>query len=317
MKWTEKEMKKIAKQEEKGRYVYVNDTGTDLLEMDSLVFKKRPDLILHLSYDKIPDKYQDAIINMQYLKNIAISITKPQNLDFLSLLNQLNYLELYAKKTIEIDFISNLKQLNYLDLRGSFSSFESIGNCKSLKTLLMHRSTIDDLDFLEGSNVDYLLLDVCKIADISSLDKNRSLKTLVLSENHNIENIDFIKSMESLEVLNIDQSKVNRLFDFSHLKSLKELHLRNMKSLTDISSLKSVPSLEKLYLNEIGSKVKKDDFTVLTEMSSLKELYIDFLDYTKRTDHVKKMIIDKGKENILKEGLIVTFPKNMPRVLYQ
>lgn len=49
---------------------------------------------------------------------------------------------------------------------------------------------------------------------------------------------------------------------------------------------------------------------------NLNNLYIDYLDYgEKRIEAIRNLIVAKGKGGILKEGLIVTYPPKMPRLI--
>lgn len=287
-----------------GAYLYVTSLEVDLEKIDKYVFQQRPDLILHLySSEKYTEQYLSNIANLKCVRNIAIHLKKHQNIDIFSRLEKMNSIEI-ENPNCTLEFITNMKHLESLKIYGNIKDYSVISNCKSLKNLFITRSKIENLDFLANTNIEHLMLCECRIDNFASIKKHQSLKILNLSGNHNLDNIDCISEIEQIQKLKISQSKMTHLPNLSSLKNLKELLLTGMKSLVDISSLKTANHIEKLYLNEIGTKVKKDDFMVLTEMQSLKELYIDFLDYTKRTDVVKKMMADNGKAYILKEGIL-------------
>jgi hypothetical protein len=221
---------------------------------------------------------------------------------------------LTVKKSTDLSYIQEFKYLEYLDIEsGVDAGFESISGLNNLKTLLLHFITINNFNFIANTKIDYLLIDVCRLnCDLSVLSQS-NLKTLVLSENHKLTDLHFIEKISTLEKLSINQSKAIELFDFSNLIYLEELHLKCMKSLESIECLSSAKSLKTLYINEINTKLKANDFEILLDLPNLENLYIDFLDYgKKRIKEVKEIFINAGKSYILKEKLRVLVPQNHP-----
>jgi len=224
---------------------------------------------------------------------------------------------LIVKKSTDISYIQDFKNLEYLDIEGGKDiGFENIGKLENLKTLLLHFITINNLNFIANTKIDYLLFDGCRLnCDLFVLSQS-NLQALVLSENHKLIDLHIIERISTLKKLSITQSKPTELFDFSNLIHLDELHLIGMKSLDSIAYLSSAKSLKTLYINEISTKLKAKDFEILLDLPSLKNLYIDFLDYgKKRIKEVKEMFINAGKSHVLKEELIVLVPQNHPTLI--
>lgn len=95
-----------------------------------------------------------------------------------------------------------------------------------------------------------------------------NVKTLYLQEN-NLENIDGVTNIESLEVLVAYNNSITTVPDLSRLTNLKEINLTENK-ITDISNLITAPNLFAVGLqyNQIT------DVSVIPQMPNLTELYI-------------------------------------------
>jgi Leucine-rich repeat (LRR) protein len=211
------------------------------------------------------------------------------------------------KSSLDLSFIRNFPNLE--DLRvgyGKFTGFEYIYELSNLKTLILQNITLDDVEFLSSAQIRFLMIDSCRLNGSLSCLANSKIETLVLDANHNLIDLQFLENVKSLKTLSIAQIKASKLFNFSALTLLEELHLQRMKSLESIAQLSSAGLLKTLYINELSSNVKAQDFNVLLELPNLENLYIDFLDYGKRRiEAVKKMFTDAGKAHVLKEGLVI------------
>jgi hypothetical protein len=326
--WTIAKMKEAAKRLAKGATVYVDSLECDdlFLQMDDIIFKPRPDLILQLSssganpnklYEPFSDKYIEALSNAKYIRNVIIRLRYKGDYSALGKLKGLRYLEIYAAKPIDLAFLSAFEDLDFLRLGGAFCDLSPISYLRSLKTLILD-TAIAAFDFLKPlEKLDYLLLGCCRLedADFSSLLETK-IKTLHLSQNRGLTNIDFIGDMRSPTTISINQPKVEKLFDCSKLQSLKELHLDTMRSLNDISALKSAANLETLYIMDINPKLKGEALNFLADLPNLENLYVDFIyGSKKRLEALREAVKSRGKERILKEGICVLIIKNLPRTL--
>ncbi|WP_442604134.1 hypothetical protein [Paenibacillus sp. KN14-4R] len=76
--------------------------------------------------------------------------------------------------------------------------------------------------------------------------------------------------------------------------------LKNMKSLIEIDVLKTASKLEILELNEINTKIKAEAFDFLLDMSKLKQLDFQYIDFNKkRIEIMQKKWIDSGKQDVI------------------
>ena len=326
-KWTIGKMKQVAKEEKKGRVIYVNYFEyPDLLkDMDSFIFRIRPDLVLQLSsinaqgyYEPFSEDYLIEISAMKNVKKISLSLGSFQEFARFNL-PVLDYFQIRCvprkiSKPIDLSFLKTLNDIEFLWIQnGQYTGFEVISHFKKLKTLLLQFITLNSLDFVANTKIDFLSIDVCRLnCDLSVLNQS-NIQSLSISENHNLTDLRFIEKMTALKHLEIEQSKATELFDFSYLTQLEKLLLKNMKSLASLTCLSFSKSLKTLYIAELNTKVKATDFQILLKLPKLGNLYIDYLDYGKRRiQDVKKMFTEAEKSHILKEGLICLTPQNHP-----
>jgi len=326
-KWTIDKMKKAAKEERKGRIIYVTNLEyPDLLkDMDNFMFGIRPDLVLQLSsydmqgnYSPFSEDYLTEISAMKNVKKISLLLGSFQEFANFNL-PALNYFQIGClprkiTKPIDLSFLKILKDIEFLWIQnGRYTGFEVISNFKKLKTLLLQFITLNSLDFAANTKMDFLSIDDCRLnCDLSVLNQS-NIQSLSISENHNLTDLHFIEKMSALKHLEISQSKATGLFDFSNLTHLEKLLLKRMKSLESIACLSFAKSLKTLYIEELNTKIKATDFQILLKFPKLESLYIDYLDFgKKRIQEVKKIFTEAGKSHILKEGLIVSVPENHP-----
>ncbi len=122
--------------------------------LNEIVFKVRPDLILHVwsvaSDHVITEQEIEYLNKMNYVNKLHVNAYLNKFLD-LSKMKQLISLKLWGKNKLDISFLSNLKSLKEISLTGKFSSLNSIKDCTELEFIYLS-TTIDSFDFFKGLN---------------------------------------------------------------------------------------------------------------------------------------------------------------------
>jgi len=212
--------------------------------------------------------------------------------------NNLRYLSLYRNPLTKVTGLGKLTNLEYLDLtKNQLSKIEGIENLHKLKYLGIDFSEVSELpsfkNFPELETLDAKGSNIAELIDFGTLTKltsaelhgvpgiskvthlPRSLKTLYF-----VGNLDRIPpdmaNLQSLELLVLAGSNINKIEHISGLKKLKELTISRSK-LTKISGLTDLPSLE--YLRLSANPITKIEG--LDELANLKELILNETKITK------------------------------------
>lgn len=110
------------------------------------------------------------------------------------------------------------------------------------------------------------------------ISKLKNLKILIIGgdwrdndkdkwERWRIKNVDFVKQLKKIEILNISNNIISELPSLSHLKKLKSLHANN-NLINKVGLLKEIDTLEEVYL----SNNKLTNVNFLKKLKSLKTL---------------------------------------------
>lgn len=190
------------------------------------------------------------IVDKELEKIIREKIDKEVGLILQNDLRSINKLNLSSKESIDgsLPDLHKFKNLEILDLRGLGSKFLDLENLESLS----------------------------------------HLEVLKLSENDNINNLNIIKTMDSLKILELNDaglksSDVENALNSFNLDNLEELYLAN-NSISDISPLEKLSSLQILDLK--NNQV--DNLASLSGMKNLRRLYLSDNKLTAiNRDHIK------------------------------
>ncbi|WP_440111430.1 hypothetical protein [Paenibacillus sp. QZ-Y1] len=280
----------------------------DLRKLDEHVFAKRPDLILFISNTDAKGRYSgellETIAGLKHVVALQLDLKQPQDLNVLSVLQKMEFLNIRSPKKQNLDFIRNYKYLNYLALSGKFSDLSPIEDCIRLSTLVLN-CVIDQLDFVvDLPLIEYLAIDNCILNDPIEVLAESNIRMLRLSSVKNLTEIEALGTLHNLVFLHLSLPKIERLCDFSQMKNLRQLELDFLKSLQEMESLWTANGLEVLGLKEIHKGIKAEAFERLTEMQNLRQVDFRFIDHSKgRIAAMRKRMVEAGKEHLLYENI--------------
>ena len=198
----------------------------------------------------------------------TLSLTEPvTNLEPLQYLTNLTELTIRnSPELTSIDSIAGLNKLMMLSIRStpSLSSVPDLSGMTGLKYMYVSDTAIENVDFLKD-NTEIVDLELSKnplLVNTAGLTENKeSLKELNISQTP-IDEVKFVSTMPSLQILHIHNTKVQDLSPLSNT-SITKLHLND----TPVSDMSPLESLPLSYLSLEGTKVT--DFSFLNSLSSL------------------------------------------------
>ncbi|UPK42537.1 hypothetical protein [Paenibacillus pabuli] len=284
------------------------DEMSDLRKLDEHVFAKRPDLILHVSNNDVKGLYSEEFLatlaGLKHVTALQLDLKQSQDLNKLSELHKMEFLNIRSPKKQNLEFIRNFKYLNYLALSGKFADLSPIEDCIRLSTLVLN-CDIDQLDFVvDLPFIEYLAIDHCTLVGSLEVLAESNIRMLRLSSVKNLTDIDVLGSLHQLVFLHLSLPKIERLCNFSHMKHLKQLELDFMKSLQQIDNLWTAVQLEVLEFKEIHKGIGAEAFKRLTELQSLRQVDFRFIDHSKgRIAGMRKLMIEAGKGHLLYENI--------------
>ncbi|WP_107897948.1 leucine-rich repeat domain-containing protein, partial [Lysinibacillus mangiferihumi] len=170
------------------------------------------------------------------------------NVDFLSELTQLEYLNLGRKSYENLNGIEKLVNLEYLDFEGICE--ESLDLSKLTK--------LQDLFVLYNKKIQNMFDCV-------------NLKRLVI-HHYKKKNTDEFTKLKKLKILEIWSSPIQNIDGLMDLKEIERLELRYLSKLESIDGIKNNTSIKELWIQNC-KKVK--DWEVLGTLSNLKVLTIE------------------------------------------
>ncbi|REK75096.1 hypothetical protein [Paenibacillus paeoniae] len=280
------------------------DTIDDLIELDTKVFAKRPDLILFISTmdqkTRYTEEFLKTLASLKHVAALRLDLREQQDLTLLGAMTHMQFLNISSpKKAINLAFIQNYKQLNYLELHGKFNDLAPIAECIRLETLVLN-CTVEQLNFVnELPLIKYLSIDSCDLLGPLDAIAESNVSILRLSVVRNLTDIAALGKLRNLVFLQLSLPKVERLCDFSGMDKLKQLELDYMKALKDIENLWTAKQLEVLSLKDIHTAIKADAFDPLKDMESLRQIDFRFIDTGKKRSAAMIQQLEKGGKGSL------------------
>lgn len=253
--------------------------------------------------EKITEIYSNgqpinSLEGIQYCKNLnTLKITSNgeiNDLNPLSELINLNYLEIQSNKITDITPLGNLKNLQQLYLQwNQITDITPISNLNNLKRLELEHNKITDIPNLENMKsltmlnlnnntlndltpittapyLEDLSLGSIGISDLSPLSSIKTLKDLYYCGNE-VTDISPLSKLINLTDLSLDVNKIN---DLTPLKNLTNLTFLTM-SRNEISDLSPLENLNKLnYLWADYNKIENID--IISNMPELTDIRMNF-----------------------------------------
>jgi Leucine-rich repeat (LRR) protein len=234
-------------------------------------------LVASLSFDD--DKYKfekiDGLSELNQLERLDLFDIDPPNINSLAKLKKLRWLYLggmSCNRARNVNALSNLTNLEYLDLNmGGIKNINSLENLIHLKHLNIFCKSVRDISAIRGLiELEFLGLFMTPIRNIEPLRSLSNLRTLdlsstfvedirPLSELHNLQNLSLwktpvrdlgaLKHLENLRTIDIDQTNVKDVAELRGLHNLRFLSAHKT-SVRDFSELKHIEGLEIFDRNE-------------------------------------------------------------------
>lgn len=257
--------------------VFINDTVTRWIN-DTVKVDLSP------IYETLQQMIKTTAVDVS--DNIAISDLNP-----LSELSDLNYLNCAGTEVSSIDPIRNLNNIKELNISNTnITDLSNLKYANVVKDLKADNTGINDISIVEFfKDINYLSISNTDVSDISSLSKCENLNTLNISgtqinnlspltnitklyhldaSNTFINDLSPLKNIECLYYLNLEASQVTDLTCLNNLKSLNELNISNTK-VTSLDALNGMSHLNKIYCDnslitkEIAQQYKRSNPNVL------------------------------------------------------
>jgi hypothetical protein len=307
MPWTVEKMNEAVKILRPGAtvsFAFGGERLQALQELNDLVFKPRPDLILHgwsVAGDRmITDRELNTLATMSSINGLRLNGFSNTSFAQISRMSQLGTLRLGPLKKLDISFLEHLKQLKEVRLSGKFDSLEPLETCAGAESLSLS-TTIRSFDFCRPlNNLKKLQIDACRASNDFLAFNKPTLRELSITSIHRLENVDALSAFERLGRLKLYASRVEFLPDMKRLRKLANLDLGYMKSWKNPEALKSLPALKELRLTWINTKIKAEQFFFLMDSQTLKSVDFQFMDTNKtRIASLNKAFEARGKAGLL------------------
>lgn len=216
----------------------------------------------------------NVISSLELLEYLEIKSNKLKSADFLKDLKKLTHLSLEDTLVLDLSCIKNLDTLTYLSLidNDTVKDYSAISGLIKLNTLKLSISSKQS--FPNASKISQLTsLYVDSLDDLSVLKHFPKLITLTLSY-ANISNTSGFNGLKELEALELKGAYGDfRDLDFLYqMPKLKTLDLSGMTFYTEIDGVFNIPTLESLNLNECSMGLK---FERIKQQNKLIKLHMN------------------------------------------
>jgi hypothetical protein len=278
-------------------------------------------IFLSFSASKESIYYEDSKIFWMYSLENLDHLRRTENIEHLIIL-------WLGGSPFNLKFLEEIPQLTQL-LHLSIGTVYNIENMESLKVLNNLESlSITDSSIIDISPIANLKtlknLDLCglrRVNDISAISGLENLVSLTIDRCNNIENINPIFDIISLEQLQLDLGEERDLTNIERLAELEFLntHINNQSNINRVSNLNGLkrlwikfeaiddvsPLLNLINLEEIVFFGEDVDVIPLAEISSLQQIVVMF-----STREKYQYFLDNGGDIFERNG--IRFFRNVP-----
>lgn len=238
--------------------------------------------------------------------NVFIQESKSIDKDVINFLKDNNVngisLEMEEKILPNVDFLSEITQLEFLDLgRKSYGNLKAVEKLVNLEYLSLEGSCEESLDLSKLIKLqDFFVLYNKKIENIFDCV---NLKRLII-QHYKKKNVDEFVKLEKLKILGIWSSPIQNIDGLKNLKEIEQLKLRYLSKLESIDGIKNNSSVKELWIQNCK---KVNDWEVLGTLSNLRVLtieacgnipslkFLDKLEFLESIRLVSNTFIEDGK----------------------
>lgn len=220
-------------------------------------------------------KWDDSILKYVYQNNVEsifINISRGwdggSDFSFLSELTTIKELSIIVGSSKNLSSIERMPALESMDLTVNGKEFVDFTKLQNLKKCFISWWP-KAASILELSSFEELYIDNLKLKDYSNFKINSNLKKLTIG-NSRIDNLNFLKELQDLTVLNFFNCR--KITDFSTIGSCYKLRRIDLSGcyLKDLSFIKELKDLEVLLIADTGDI---DSLKVVSNLKKLKAIW--------------------------------------------
>ena len=263
------------KEEDLAKVQEITVYSQDLRVIEKLVNIKKIQISGENVYDFTPlaglTKLKELILYSEYMTCLDGS---------LSLLNDLETLEIRETKLKDVSPIERLENLTSLDLDKNQIEFlpENIGNLQKLEYLTFSYNNVQDIEGIKSlTNLQRLGFTHNRIENILPI-RNMTKLIVINFSNNTIADISAVENFTELESLGANNNKIEILPDFQHLGKLQRIYL-DYNNISSLPNLKGLDSLEEMWL--AYNNLNDEEFGKLDELEHAGFLDVSFNKITK------------------------------------
>lgn len=211
-----------------------------------------------------------ALSQFKGLQELNLSNMELDTLDFIRGMTGLKILHLTNNKLKSIAGIETLPNLEYLNFSGNeVIDISPVSNCVKLMTLLFNENQVERIDAIQ--NLPRLLtlkFENNKVIDIKALKGCRGIKDLNIAKNKDIESLDPISHLVTMQRLNCYNTNVKSLTPLRGMTGIYDLNIGYTK-ITSLDELRFLTNISKLNIS--GNII--DDFSAINKLNRLTKFY--------------------------------------------
>ena len=230
------------------RLVFDKNNGLIELELDNnklnyLSFNTNNNPFNYMMYLSANENSLQAIENINNLINLeylSLSVNELKQIN-IQKLTKLKYLQLKSNLLENLTIHKSNKLLQYIDVSfNNINSFTIMGECSSLKNLILDNNKLTNIKFEENQNIN------------DNINKFKNLELLEISFNL-ISNIKFLIVFKNIQKLNISFNNIDNLIDLlSLLKNFNQLKDLNLMENEFNKNIYNVEVLNDVIFNNIN-----------------------------------------------------------------
>ena len=207
-----------------------------------------------------------ALSQFKGIEELNLSNMELDTLDFLVGMTGLKNLDLSNNKLKSIAGVESLINLEVLQFNNNqVVDITPLGSCTNLMTLLFNENQVERIDAVK--NLPRLLtlrFENNKVIDVEALRGCRGIKDLNMSKNKDIESLEPISHLATMQRLDCYNTRINSLAPLKSMTGLYDLNI----GYTKINSLDEIKHLTHLSKLDISGNII-DDFSALSRFDRL------------------------------------------------